>query len=146
MRIQKILLLLLIILTVTNANAQRCKMKDVPSEVSKSFKAAYPNIKKTYWGKEDSNYQVQFFSGIAPTAITYDSLGNLLLSEIQISVKDLPVEISDYMKKNYQDEVYVDVLKINDIENNFSYEIHVKEMALYFDSKGNFVHSKKYAD
>ena len=63
---KKLLLFALLSIVIVKADAQKCKAKDMPPAVMDAFNKAYPNIKKTYCGKDSLDYQVSFFDGKAP--------------------------------------------------------------------------------
>lgn len=140
---KKILLLLALAAFTGNAQAQKCKAKDVPAPVRNAFQTAYPDIKKTYWGKDSVNYQVAFFTGKAPISVTYDITGKRIITERQMPVEDLPKGIIEYVQKNYPGKIFLEAAQITDAEGVVTYETQVKDLALIFDNKGNFIESLK---
>ncbi|MEO8711819.1 MAG: PepSY-like domain-containing protein [Parafilimonas sp.] len=136
-------LLLLSVAVFIDVEAQKCKAKDVPSSVMDAFHKDYPNEKKCYWGKDSINYEVAFFNGKAPISVTYDAAGKKLSTEAQMPVEDLPKNITEYVQKNYPGEIFQNVVQITDGEGIISYEVQVKDMALEFDAKGNYLESLK---
>lgn len=140
---KKIFLFLLFVVFISELQAQKCKAKDVPEAVRNAFKGAYPDVKKTCWGKDSINYQVGFFTGKAPMSVTYDNTGKRIISEMQMPVEDLPQSVRDYVQKNYPGEIYQEAAQITDASGNITYEAQIKDMALVFDAKGNFIESLK---
>lgn len=138
---KKFFLLPVLIVIAVSAEAQKCKEKDVPPSVAAAFHNDYPNTKKCYWGKDSINYEVAFYAGKAPVSVTYDSAGKKMLTEMQIPVEDLPKSITEHVQKNYPDEIFKNVVQVTDAQGMVSYEVEVKDVALEFDSKGNFIES-----
>ena len=138
---KKLLLFSLVLLFMAKAEAQKCKARDMPPVVMEAFNRAYPNTKKTYCGKDSSNYQVSFFNGKAPVSVTYDASGKRLITEMQMPVDDLPKSIMEYVQKNHPGEIFQDVAQITDEEGIVTYEVQVKDLDLVFDAKGNFLQS-----
>ena len=136
-------LLLLPVAIFSNAQAQKCKSKDVPAVVTNAFYKDYPNEKKCYWGKDSINYQVAFFMGKAPISVTYDANGKKVITETQMPVEDLPQGIAAYVQKNSPGEIFKEVVQAHDASGVISYEVQVKDMALEFDAKGNYLESLK---
>ena len=143
---KKLLFFSMILLFMVKAEAQKCKAKDMPPAVMDAFNKAYPNTKKTYCGKDSSNYQVSFFNGKAPVSVTYDAAGKRLITEMQMAVEDLPQSITDYVQKNYPGEIFQDVAQITNADEKVTYEVQVKDMDLIFDAKGDFLESMKCYD
>lgn len=138
---KKLLLLPLFAAFFVGVKAQKCKEKDVPPQVVDAFHKDYPNAKKCYWGKDSINYQVAFYTGKAPVAVTYDAAGKKMLTEMQIPVEELPPNITAYVQKNYPGEIYKNVVQVTDAAGIISYEVEVKNVALEFDANGNFIES-----
>lgn len=138
---KNIFLLLLLVSFIGTTQAQKCKATAVPVQVKDAFHKEYPTHKKCYWGKDSSNYQVSFFTGKAPVAVTYDATGNRIITEKQVPVEELPQGITEYVQKNYPGEIYKNVVQVTDAKGIITYEVQVKNMALEFDAKGNYLES-----
>lgn len=136
---KKIILFAVLTIFIQNAVAQRCKVRDMPPAVMQSFNKAYPNTKTTSCGKDSANYQISFYDNNAPTSVTYDATGKFIIKERQIPAEDLPKIILEYMKKNYPGQIFHEVAEITFKDNVVTYEIQVKNIALVFDEKGNFL-------
>ena len=142
-KMKNIIFITLIVLSVCEAEAQKCKSKNVPFSITNAFKQTHPTIQKTHWGKDEMNYQVTYVEHNAPVSITYDPLGKMIITETQISVEQLPVSVTQYVEKNYPQDIYEDVAKITDADNSIAYEVQIKNTALIFDAQGNFVQEMK---
>lgn len=143
---KKTSLVLLLAFFLTQAEAQKCKAKDVPLPVIDAFKKAYPAVRKVYWGKDSIHYHAGFFDGKAPGSVTFDIMGKRLITEMQMPVEDLPQPVRDYLEKNYYGEIFKEVARITDADGMITYEVEVKDMDLIFDAKGNFIQALKCYD
>ena len=140
---KKLILLMLPVIFTMQAKAQKCKTKDVPVAVMDAFKNAYPDSKKTCWGKDSSNFQVAFHNGKAPVSVTYNATGKRIITEMQMPVEDMPQSIAEHIKKNYPGEIIIEAAQITDAEEIVTYEVQVKDLALVFDAKGNYLQTLK---
>lgn len=140
---KKLFFLVLAATIFIGVQAQKCKAKDVPPPVIHAFQKEYPSAKKIYWGKDSINYMVAFHTGKAPVAVTYNAEGKRVITEMQMPVEDLPPVIVDYVQKNYPGEIFKNVVQVTDANGIVSYEVQVKDLALEFDAKGNFIESLK---
>jgi len=131
---------------VIHVNAQKLKPKDVPQPVLKAFKDSFPNVKKSYWGKDSIHYHVGFFYLKAPGSVTYDITGKRIISEMQMPVEDLPQNIVEYVQTNYPGEVVKEAAQIITGEGMITYEVEIKDFDLIFDTIGNFIKSFKCYD
>ena len=140
---KKLFLLLTLAAFLNSAQAQKCSAKNVPAPVMDAFNKNYPDTKKCHWGKDSANYQVSFYNGKAPVAVTYSAGGKRIITEMQMPVEDLPQAVSAYVQKHYPDEIFQEVAQITDAAQVITYEVQVKDLDLVFDAKGNFITSMK---
>jgi len=76
-------------------------------------------------------------------AVSFDKNGNLLETEKEIAVKDLPAAVSAYVTKNYPGQTIKEASMITDAKGVKTYEAEMKGMDLVFDEKGNFLKTEK---
>lgn len=145
-KMKKVVLLMLLGGVLVNAQAQKLKSSDVPSSITQSFHKAYPSVKDVDWGKEGDKYEAEFDNNKTDMSVTYDNKGNLLETEMEISVQVLPQSIKDYVMKNYPSEKIKEAAKMTDPQGVVTYEAEVKKMDLIFDEDGNFKNTKKDSD
>lgn len=123
--------------------AQKLQDKDVPSEVRTAFHKAYPDTKEVKWDKEGEKYEASFDVNKVDHSVLYDAKGNLLETEIEIELNQLPATISDYVKTHYTGQKIKEGAKITDVKGNVTYEAEIKGMDLLFDSNGKFIKETK---
>lgn len=123
--------------------AQKLQDKDVPTEVKTAFQKAYPNAKETKWDKEGDNYEASFDVNKVDNSVLFDAKGNMLESEIEIELSQLPPSITDYVKEHYSGQKIKEGAKITDSKGNVTYEAEIKGMDLLFDSNGKFIKEMK---
>lgn len=123
--------------------AQKLQDKDVPAEVKTAFQKAYPNAKEVKWDKEGGNYEASFDVNKIDNSVLFDGKGNLLETEIEIELNQLPSSIADYVKTHYSGQKIKEGAKITDAKGNITYEAEIKGMDLLFDSNGKFIKEMK---
>jgi hypothetical protein len=97
---KKIILLLAMAAILTQVHAQELAAKDVPANVLGAFTKSNPSVKTVEWNKVGNNYVATFDADKKATAISYDALGMLIESRVEIEVSALPAAAMDYLKKN----------------------------------------------
>lgn len=121
------------------ASAQKLKESEVPSLVKEAFQKSYKDPKDVEWEKEDANYEVEFETGKTDQSVVYDTNGNVLETEIEINVAELPSAAKDYMAKNYKEAKIKEVKKITQSAGAINYEVEIKGKDIVFDANGGFV-------
>lgn len=124
--------------------AQKLQEKDVPVQVKTAFQKQFPNTKEAKWEKEGNNFEAEFELNNTEQSVLLDAQGNLIETEIEIAVNQLPNGVLDYIKTNYQGEKVKEAAKITDVKGVITYEAEIKGMDLIFDSNGKFVKEIKH--
>jgi hypothetical protein len=114
------------------ACAQKVKESDVPSVVKDGFKQSYKDAKEVKWEKEGANFEAEFEVGETDQSVVLDATGNIIETEIEIKIGELPLAVKDYVAKNYKDNKIKEATKI-------TYEAELKGKDLIFDSTGKFI-------
>src|ERR1035437_669299 len=140
---KKIILILTIALFVNYANAQKIDSKDLPASVSGAFAKLYPAIKDVKWERENGNFEANFDLNKVETSAIFDPVGNLLETESEIKVSDLPKNTTDYVTKTYPGVKIKEASKIKDAKGKITFEAAWKGMEVIFDEKGNFLKEHK---
>lgn len=116
---------------------------DVPAAVKTKFATLYPTITKAKWGKEGANYEAEFDVNEVETSVLFDAAGNVLETETEIKVTELPKSVTDYCAKTYAGKKIKEASKIVDNKGTVTYEAEVDGMDRIFDVNGNFLKSNK---
>lgn len=136
---KKIIVTTILCLGLSSVYAQKIKGADVPTTVKEGFKKSFPNSKAEEWEKEDGNFEAEFEVKKVETSALFDASGNLLQTEVEIPVKELPKAVIDYLSKNETGKKIKEAAKITDNKGFISYEAEVGEVDYIFDSTGNFI-------
>ncbi|MCW5908347.1 MAG: PepSY-like domain-containing protein [Chitinophagales bacterium] len=140
---KKLALMMVAGLTTSFAIAQKLSDKDVPQSVKSAFQKAYPNTKEVKWDKEGSNYEAEFDYNKTDYSVLFDAKGNLIETEVEIEVSQLPKSVTEFVSKHYTGQKIKEAAKITDAKGVVTYEAEIKGMDLLFDSKGNFIKELK---
>jgi len=113
----------------------------VPDAVKKAFQTAHSD-KKAEWEKEDDSYEAEYKENGIEKSIVYDAQGNVIETEAEIPVAELPAGVADYVNKNHNGYTIEEAERMESSKGTF-YEVEIKgkgqELELVFDSNGNFV-------
>ena len=129
--------------TTNGLFAQKIKDDQVPAPVTKSFAAKHPGVKAEKWEKEGENYEVEFDAKEGETSVLIDAKGNVLETEVEVGIAQLPQAAQDYIAKTYKDAKIKECEKITDAHGVVTYEADLKEKDVMFDAKGNFLKEVK---
>jgi len=136
-------MILIGLMTMTSAFAQKIKEKDVPANVKSALKKAFPKAEKAKWSKEGNNLEAEFVVNKEETSVVIDVSGNILETEVEIEVSQLPKSIVDFVKSNYKGQSIKEAAKITDAKGAFTYEAEIKGRDLIFSSDGKFIKESK---
>lgn len=140
---KKLTLMIAAGLITTFSFAQKLNEKDIPSSVKEALHKAYPNAKEVKWDKEGENYEASFDVNKIDNSALFDGTGNLLETEVEIELNQLPSSIIDYVKTHYSGQKIKEGAKITDSKGTITYEAEIKGMDLLFDSNGKFIKEMK---
>lgn len=119
--------------------AQKLQEKDVPAPVKTAFQKNFPQAKVEKWEKEGVNFEAEFELNKTKQSVLFDAQGNLLETEVEIKLTQLPKGVLEYVKANYKGQKVKEAAKITDAKGTVTYEAEIKGMDLLFDSNGKFI-------
>jgi len=125
------------------ANAQSLKESQVPAPAVSAFHKMYPEIKSCSWSLEDGNYEAEYNANKLEMSASFDKNGNLVETEKEIPVKDLPAGVADYVSKNYSGATIKEASMVTDAKGVKTYEAEIKGKDLIFDEQGKFLKEEK---
>ncbi len=140
---KKYFLLLAAMASVSLANAQKVSDKEVPAVVKSALQKSHPNAMGLKWEKEKGNYEAGFKVGETDYSVLIDALGNILETEVEIKMDELPANAKAYVAKHYAGQKIKEVAKITDIKGVVTYEAEVKGKDVIFDNSGKFLKEVK---
>jgi len=140
---KKLALMMVAAMITTLTFAQKLHEKDVPAQVKASFQKHYPNIKEVKWDKEGKKFEASFDLNKKDHSVLFDAQGNILETEVEIELSQLPKGILEYVKTNYKGEKVNEAAKITDANGIIVYEVEIKGLDLLFDSNGKYIKETK---
>jgi Putative beta-lactamase-inhibitor-like, PepSY-like len=128
---------------IGSVNAQKLKEAQVPASVVSAFHKMYPDLKDYQWNLEDGSYEAEYEINKMEAAVTFDATGNLIETEKEITIKDLPPSCAEYVSKNYSGATIKEASEITDTKGVKTYEAEIKGKDIVFDSTGKFLKEEK---
>jgi hypothetical protein len=144
--IKKTILFLACGLFAFSASAQKMKEADVPSTIKQAFSKMNPNAHVDKWEKEGNNWEAEYKENGVEHSTELGPNGQLIASEMEIKVSELPKAVSDYCSKNMPGKKIAEASKITDAAGKISYEAEVSETDYIFDADGNFLKKETEQD
>jgi hypothetical protein len=117
--------------------------QNIPTPVKNAFQQKFPNVQKVKWDKEKNNYEASFQINKVDNSLLFDANGNLLETEVEIQINQLPKGIANYINSNYKGQKIKEGAKIVDAKGTVTFEAEIKGKDLVFDSKGTFIKEVK---
>lgn len=140
---KKLALMMVAAMITSLTFAQKIQEKDVPLAVKRAFEKHYPNIKEVKWDKEEEKVEASFDLNKIDNSVLFDEKGNILETEVEIELNQLPKGILEYVATNYKEQKVKEVAKITDAKGIIFYEVEIKGLDLLFDSNGKFIKETK---
>lgn len=130
-------------LIVSCADAQKMNEKDVPANVKSGFSKKYPGAKVEKWEKEGNDYEAEFDLNKTESSAVFDANGTFKELEQEIKRSELPKQASEYCAKNYAGYKLSEAAKITDASGKVSFEAEMSKgkehFDVIFDQNGNFI-------
>lgn len=139
---KKFLLVAIAAFLTTSAFSQKTSKENVPQAVKDSFKKSFPNAQNEKWEKEDQRFEAEFSMNKAEMSALFSPEGELIETEVEISVSDLPASIVNYVAKNLTGKKIKEASKITDAAGKVTFEAEVGGKDYIFDEKGNLMRSE----
>lgn len=134
-----LILMVAIMLTTTITNAQNVKVTTVPAPVKEAMKKLYPSAADIKWEKEKGNYEANFKTGTQEQSVVFDPSGVVLETEVEITERELPEAVKQYMAQHHKAEKIKETARITDAKGVVTYEVEIKGKDLLFDSNGKLL-------
>ncbi|HSN59550.1 MAG TPA: PepSY-like domain-containing protein [Ferruginibacter sp.] len=140
---KKSVVTMIVMLFATLSFAQKMQEKNIPASVKSTFQKMYPGTTKVKWDKEGDNYEASFDINKTDNSVLMDAQGNIIETEVEIKLNQLPAGILAYVKTHYAGKKAKEGAKITDAKSIVTYEVEIKGVDLIFDSNGKFVKEVK---
>ena len=140
---KKLIFLLTAVASVSLANAQKVSDKEVPASVKTALQKNFPNAMELKWEKEKGNYEAEFEVAKTDYSVLIDASGNILETEVEIKIEELPANAKAYVAKHYVGQKIKEAARITDSKGIVTYEAEAKGKDLIFDNSGKFLKEVK---
>ena len=140
---KKLILIPALVLGMCTGFAQKIKEADVPAAAKTKLTSLYPNVKTASWEKEKANYEAEFMNGKEEISVLFDASGNLIETEVEISVSALPKAVTEYCTKNLGGKKIKEASKITEASGKVKYEAEIEKSDYIFNEAGNFIEKKE---
>ena len=124
---------------------KECEEIKVPTSVETTFKSLYPKVENVEWNKEDSECEAEFEVNEKETSASFDSIGNLIETEIEINISELPASITEQLKEYIANGNISEASKITDAKGVITYEAEFKK-DLVFNAEGKCLNESEEND
>lgn len=136
---KKLMIGMVAAMMTTLTYAQKVQPNEVPAAVKTALQKQYPTAKTVKWEKEKDAYEAGFELKETDYSVLLSAAGDILETEIEIRVDELPANARAYVTKNHPGQKIKEAAKITDAKGVVTYEAEVKGKDLIFDNTGNFV-------
>lgn len=117
----------------------QAQKSSIPAVVKAKVISAYPKATNVKYEKEDKGFEAGFKNEGKEMSILMDVKGNILETETDISVSDLPKEVQEYLTKNFKGKKIKEAAEIIDARGMKKFEAEIGGKDYLFDEKGNLL-------
>lgn len=142
-KIEKILILVLMATITLFAYPQSVKKKNIPPEAKTKLNSMFPNVKDIEWIKNGRIYIAEFLVDKTPTSVLFNNIGEFQQLVQFININDLPKDAISYLNKFFKIKQIGDVSRIKDKNDQTTYLVEIKNIAIIFDENGKFLKMNK---
>lgn len=140
---KKLILFFIALVAFNNSFAQDLRKSEVPSVVLNQFNSKFPKAFDVEWEKDGDLYKVEFETKWNNDHdVWFNSEGKIIKQKEELSARDLPQAIKDYINQEYKNYKVDDVDKITE-NNRIVYKVEVenrkREINLFFNEDGTLV-------
>lgn len=140
---KKLFLLLTLLGAVTISAAQDLHKRQVPSVVLNQFEKQFPKAKEVEWKKSGELYKVEFETNWSDDHdVWYNAEGKMVKHKEELSSRNLPKSIQEYLSKEYKYYKIDDVERITE-NDEVIYKVEVerrdREIKLLFHEDGSLI-------
>lgn len=139
---KKLTFFLSVLLISSFSFAQKSKKK-IPEIVKVTLKKKYPTVKDVKWDKENTNYEANFTVNKVDNSVLINEKGELLETEVNLNIQELPASVLVYISKNYKGEKVKEAAKIVNAKGEVIYEAEVGGKDLLFNAGGKYLKTVK---
>ena len=135
--------ILMIIFLSTTSFAQKMMPDKVPANVKQAFMKEYPKAMESGWRMAKDDYQVMFSLNGNKHAAKFDKNGQWVDKEERIALKDLPMEITSAISKNFTGFKAYEAEKVETPVKGMLYNVGLEKekefLEVHFSLKGDIL-------
>jgi hypothetical protein len=110
----------------------------VPAPVKAAFEAKHPGVTPE-WEKEGAEYEAEYMANGREHSIVFTAAGVVVAEEMEITAKELPAAITEYVKNHLNGKKIDEAARINQADGKVIYEAEVGGKDYLFDDKGSLL-------
>jgi len=114
------------LLATASITAQDIENDKVPTSLNSSFQKAYPNASDIEWEKDGVNFKVEFDQDNMENEIWYSNTGEILKTEKEVTLEDLPSAVISTIKNKYP-KYDIDEVELIEAKGNKTYEVELEK-------------------
>jgi flagellar basal body-associated protein FliL len=111
----------------------------VPAVVLNAFSSQYPGVSVEKWEEEDETWEAGFTVNNLKNSVVYNEKGELLETEIQVKVTELPSKAIAYLNRKLPGQTITEAAKITIANGTQIYEAEINHKDYFFDASGKTV-------
>lgn len=128
-----------------------CAQKgDVGSNVKNAFDQKFPDAKKVFWDKENSDeWEAEFTRNGMEYSANYSVNGEWLETESEIKTSEVPAQVSYKMTRDYPEARIKEVFKVerkDGVFYEYEFKMNGKTQEVLFDASGNKIEKQDSAE
>jgi Putative beta-lactamase-inhibitor-like, PepSY-like len=133
---KKIILMGIMAFAAFTSQAQKTS---IPAVVKAKVTSAYPKATGVKFEKEGKEFEAGFKNEGKEMSILMDAKGNVLETETDITVSELPKGVQEYLTKNFKGKKIKEAATIVDAKGMKKFEAEIGGKDYLFDEKGNLL-------
>ncbi len=121
------------------ALTSQAQKNSIPDVVKATVTSTYPKATAVKFEKEGKDFEAGFKNEGKDMSILMDAKGNILETETDIIVSELPKGVQEYLAKNFKGKKIKEAAIIVDAKGMKKFEAEIGGKDYLFDEKGNLL-------
>jgi hypothetical protein len=121
------------------ALTSQAQKTSIPEAVKAKVTATYPKATGVKFEKEGKEFEAEFKNEGKEMSILMNVQGNILETETDIAVSELPKNVQEYLTKNFKGKKIKEAAQIVDSKGMKKFEAEIGGKDYFFDEKGNLL-------
>ena len=113
---------------------------DIPLAIRAAFKRKFPLAEKVKWESGIGQFAAEFKLEKKTLAALFDDTGNLIETEENIQVEELPIAVQESVKLKFPGKKLKDVKKVIRNRNLYIFKMKINGSRLLFDVNGSEIY------